>query len=281
MGFRLQGKQIFLTYSQCDLDPNELLLWLLDKVDPIRLRVGQEHHEDGGLHLHCVLKSRKRLNIQSERYFDWQGFHPSIEKVKHWEKTWKYCAKEGNYFDYEGEGESDDEVDPDAFDCESSYLRDSMRAGVPYGYASRLWQISKGQKAPILQTTPRKGSVSAPKLLEDMVPWRTTVVVGETGVGKTTWALQRAQKPCLVASHIDDLKGLNNGIKCIIFDDMDFSHWPRTSQIHLVDGDLPRSINIRYGVAKIPAGIQKIFTANYYPFVQDEAIKRRVDLINL
>lgn len=58
---------------------------------------------------------------------------------------------------------------------------------------------------------------------------------------------------------------------------MDIRHWPRTSQIHLLDFDNPRAIHLRHVVATIPAGIPKIFTSNNdIVDLSDPAIRRRI-----
>lgn len=107
---------------------------------------------------------------------------------------------------------------------------------------------------------------------------KSLVIQGPPGCGKTNWAKIHAKKPALFVSHLDRLKDFRIGIhKSIIFDDLDFQHLPRTSQIHLVDRENPRDIHIRYAVAHIPAGVQKIFTCNHEPFIRDDAIRRRVD----
>jgi len=115
---------------------------------------------------------------------------------------------------------------------------------------------------------------------------KSLVLLGPPGCGKTNWAKKHAIKPALFVTHLDRLKDFKVGIhRSIIFDDCDFKYLPRTSQIHLVDRENPRDIHIRYRVAHIPQGIQKIFTCNEEPFVRDDAIKRRtvwkkIDLIN-
>lgn len=107
------------------------------------------------------------------------------------------------------------------------------------------------------------------------------VLQGPTGIGKTTWAKKNAPKPAIMVSQMDDLRHMDNDIKCIIFDDMDFKHTPRTSQIHLVDFDNERSLYTRYSNARIPAGTFKIFTCNEFPFVEDPAIRRRIHVVDL
>lgn len=114
---------------------------------------------------------------------------------------------------------------------------------------------------------------------------RTIIFSGPSGIGKTEFA--KAILPnALMVSHMDDLgkfqPSLHSGI---IFDDVDINHFPRTSQIHLVDQDNGRSIHIRYGCAFIPANTKKIFTTNTphgeCMLVSDPAIARRVKVHTL
>lgn len=107
------------------------------------------------------------------------------------------------------------------------------------------------------------------------------VVIGDTGVGKTTWATARAPKPALLVSHMDQLKNFRPSYhKSIIFDDMSFQHLPTTGQIHLVDYHQPRAIHIRYGTVTLPKETVKIFTCNELPFTDHPAIRRRIHIIN-
>lgn len=104
----------------------------------------------------------------------------------------------------------------------------------------------------------------------------TISLVGPPGTFKTSLALALLPK-ALFVSQIDDLSGFAEQYEGIIFDDMDFTHMPRTSQIHLVDYDFERSIYNRYSNATIPAKTPKIFTGNEYMFLlSDGAISRRV-----
>lgn len=110
---------------------------------------------------------------------------------------------------------------------------------------------------------------------------KSIIVKGTSGCGKTSWAKHVAPKPALFVTHMDDLRKLTPEHKSIIFDDMDFKHFPRSAQIHITDRFDTRSIHIRYGTATIPAGIIKIFTCNEYPFIEDDAIKRRTFLLDV
>lgn len=103
----------------------------------------------------------------------------------------------------------------------------------------------------------------------------TNIVIGPSGCGKTQFALAHFKNP-FICSHIDDLKEFSVENDGIVFDDMDFKHLPRTAQIHLVDYDNTRSIHCRFRTAKIPKKTFKIFTCNHYPFIEDDAVRRRV-----
>lgn len=104
------------------------------------------------------------------------------------------------------------------------------------------------------------------------------VLYGRPGCGKTQFALSHFESPLFV-NHIDDLKNFKPSIHDgIVFDDMDFKHMPRTAQIHLVDNDNTRSIHCRYETVTIPKHTKKIFVANSYPFIDDSAISRRVNV---
>lgn len=85
---------------------------------------------------------------------------------------------------------------------------------------------------------------------------------GRSQTGKTQWALSQFRNPLLV-SDIEDLRQFNaTRHDGIVFDDMSFAHWPRTSCIHLLDWDMDRTIHMRYKNPKIPKHTRKIFTSN-------------------
>lgn len=108
------------------------------------------------------------------------------------------------------------------------------------------------------------------------------ILEGSTKIGKTSYAFAHFKNPLFV-SDIDDLKLLSKEHDAIIFDDMEFSHWPVTSQIHLVDMEYTRSVRCRNINATIPALLPRIFTCNpgRFPFSYDPAIERRIVRIQL
>uniref|UniRef100_UPI0040475A0E hypothetical protein n=1 Tax=Shewanella sp. TaxID=50422 RepID=UPI0040475A0E len=104
------------------------------------------------------------------------------------------------------------------------------------------------------------------------------LIIGKSGVGKTAFAKAHFTNPLFV-SHIDDLKHLSDVHDGIVFDDMDFKHWPVTSQIHITDYEEGRSINVKHATAYIPCKTRRIFTCNDVPFSCHPAIERRVHRI--
>lgn len=118
----------------------------------------------------------------------------------------------------------------------------------------------------------------------EVVPLNKSLLIyGSSNTGKTHFACHHFKNP-LVVSHIDKLKHLSPDNDGIVFDDMSFKHWPVESVIHLLDAELSRDINVRYGTVTIPARVPKIFTHNHEnPFYNEDisddqraAIERRL-----
>lgn len=132
-------------------------------------------------------------------------------------------------------------------------------------------------------------SFNVPFVDTDILDKQSLILSGESGTGKTQYAVSQFDKPLFVR-HIDTLRefvpGLFDGI---VFDDMSFSHWPPESVIHLFDLAMPSAINVRYGTVTLPAGLHRIFTTNkqFDEIIpasmcdgQRNAIMRRVHIID-
>lgn len=160
---------------------------------------------------------------------------------------------------------------------EHSVQMTRFHAGISRAYVA----LSPNLKKP-LSAFPME---SFPETWNDIAFSGSVILWGESGVGKTSYAVARMKNP-LVVSHMDDLVKYNDiDYSGILFDDMDFKHIPRTAQIHLVDQDFERSIHVRYQVACIPANTLKVFTTNEYQgcifAFPDKALERRVKIYNL
>lgn len=307
MPFRVQGKYLFLTYSQADFDIDEFYHWIstgpLAPYGVVRAIICRELHQNGGSHRHVAIELRRRYDSRNPRCFDYNGFHGCYEQARSWAAVKKYCKKTE---DWKGYGEATDAEEDEDIACDDIYegrpseivyyaeqaqgekrlfLAWCIAKNIPHGYYREAWNMVYDNKAEVFSSTDViPGQICMPYLsfLDfDSNSRRALVLQGPTGVGKTTWALRNAPKPCVLVSQMDDLKTISPQIRCIIFDDMDFKHMPRTSQIHIVDFDRRRAIYCRYGNAVIPAGMLKIFTCNEFPFTEDPAIRRRINLVDL
>lgn len=156
-----------------------------------------------------------------------------------------------------------------------------------YQLAKDIWSIAHEDKSLTIDFEDSIEGVICDKFkrLTSKMEWNhklTLLIVGEAGIGKTTWAKQMMPRPILFVSHLEDLRKFKmNYHKSILFDDVSITHMPLTSQIHIVDTENPRSIHVRYGTVRIPAGVPKVFTSNTFPVTSEyPAIKRRTQFLS-
>lgn len=95
--FNFQAQTIFLTYPQCTLTKEELLLALQDRFDVKDYIVAQELHADGTPHLHAYLKLEARIHKRTADFADIQGFHPNITAPRSVKAVMKYVSKVGDF----------------------------------------------------------------------------------------------------------------------------------------------------------------------------------------
>lgn len=288
--FRKQGNQFFLTYPRCNKDKDDVLVDLLIRTKPNKCVVAHELHADGSSHIHVGIEFGSRKDIKNERYFDIEEFHCNIQVCKSWKAVVNYISKEGDLTWYpddldlsaqeDTEGATD--LTPHEGESEAQWLHKCISRHVGYGYAARLWALSKVDRGDVIPKAPEIGTLCAALEALDIGYTKPVVMTGKSGIGKSTWCMRKGPWPMLLVSHMDDLVKFDSSYhRSILFDDMSFLHMPLQAQIHLVDSDLPRSIHCRYRTARIPAGTVKYFTCNTNPFSDEEAITRRIVYINI
>ncbi|WP_252861469.1 hypothetical protein [New Jersey aster yellows phytoplasma] len=103
--FRLRTKDIFLTYSKCPLGKDKIHNYIkeimISKKQEISYIISNtENHQDHKeIHTHVLFQLTKRFNIQSDRFFDIEGFHPRIETARNIEKSISYIKKDGDFIE--------------------------------------------------------------------------------------------------------------------------------------------------------------------------------------
>lgn len=306
---RLRAKCLLLTYSQAPELSREALAEHLNGLGPIvSLRVGMEHHADGGVHWHAFVLFSRNLDRKPSA-FDVLGKHPNIRvanaKVgtlaQSMRNMWDYVAKEDPNPLQQGDPPAPPKRTRNAIYLEAIQTAQAtsveaamtiLQTESPFEVATRYDAIQRS----LTSLRNKKVRTDSPaRLLETFkrhlpVPneWHTLFIWGKSGVGKTQYA--RALLPeASVIRHRNQLMDADFS-KGIIFDDFDVSHWPPTAVIHLLDWDERSGIDVKHGHAILPPHTKRIFTYNndpchwYPPGCSPEqvaAILRRMHVIEI
>lgn len=284
--FKFDSASCFLTYPQSSLESLEIAEHLKSLADIDWARICQEKHKDGERHQHVVCKWKRRVQSRNARVFDIKGFHPNIQPIRSIKHALTYVSKDGEFIDIGSvPAERDtniDWVEKASSLSEADYFKLACKERLSYQYAQRFWELGSKNATTITESYEPDLSRETSVLNLTVPSHGSTVIIGPSGIGKTSWAKRVCTKPGLWVRHIDVLRSFKPEYhKSVIFDDMSFLHLPRETQIQLTDQTDEAHIHCRYGVAKIPAQTQKIFTANTDPFIDDPAINRRITKINL
>lgn len=104
--FRINAKNLILTYAQCSLSMEQVFGALMQKLSPYRVEnylLVRELHQDGGTHFHALISCEKKVDRKGESFLDLEVpsqngetlvFHGSYEKCKSEEDTISYLTKD-------------------------------------------------------------------------------------------------------------------------------------------------------------------------------------------
>lgn len=300
--FRFSGKKLHLTYRG-HLPLEELKLHLENKMGSFSMyslvhengaekppEVTQEDSQEQQAsvpyaHTHVALVLQMKFETRKASAWDFQGVHPNLKQIRtqtHLQRIWTYHQKAPISRLVSERGPlTSTPGGIDALIAAPSLLAAVLLAGV---------EVRTVRDIQILRQDRMEETV-IPALSEPClwtIPFQRhpcVVLTGDTGTGKTRYALAHFENPLLV-SHMDDLKQLKPSHDGIVFDDIGFSHWPLESCIHLCDVALPRTINVKHGSVTIPAGKPRFFTTNreftgLFPNDEWGALKRRTHVLRV
>ncbi|CDR55239.2 Replication Initiator Protein [Mirabilis leaf curl virus] len=103
--FRIQAKNIFLTFPKCSLSKETLLQHFQNLSLPSNIKyikICRELHQNGEPHLHALLQFEGKLTITNNRTFDIvhpscsTSFHPNIQGAKSSSDVKQYIDKDGD-----------------------------------------------------------------------------------------------------------------------------------------------------------------------------------------
>jgi Geminivirus Rep catalytic domain. len=185
MSFRVQSKEFSLTFPKCPVPKEDLLNHLKQERNCIYICVAKELHEDGEPHLHAHIVYAKRKDIKNAKYFDIQGYHCNIQATESSEAWNKYVKEDGDFIEH-GEREISFNLYEQARTGNHDEFFESARTNkICFQYAMEAWRTANQ-----VDTTINEGDIidgTFNQLLNWYKcdePFKTNVIVGETGTGK-------------------------------------------------------------------------------------------------
>lgn len=291
--FRVQGKHFFVTWPTCGIPLDDVLLQVQTILKTARLKayiICAELHEDGSPHRHAYLGTASRVDIKNCRRLDLTYedtvYHANIQKVKNLAAAKQYLKKDGDFITNVEESIEWSDILEQAQEGDLEAAFNAAMSLDPRAIAMNGDRIRSNLSSLATHDAPEHKEYifrPIPRIEEWQKDQHACWILGPSGTGKTEYAKSMFDHP-LVVRHIDALKNFKPGHHdVIIFDDMSFLHWPRTSCIHIVDLANPSDINVKYGTVRLPAGLPRIFTSNVQIWPKDptNAIYRRVSLFKV
>lgn len=239
--FRFNSSKVYLTYSRCDLKPNEILDWFKINYSIEKYLIGQEHHTDGGLHIHALFFFSNKVDKRSERCFDINEFHPNIVSRKFDKDDLcsiiKYICKEGNYITNFTEEELEDynttkDSYKNLFECKTkTEFMEKAKKIMPRDYILNHEKLeyfcAKHFKPVVPEYIPRYTDFCVPSIMSDWVKnelpnknrARCLILHGGTRNGKTEWARHFGKH--MYFRNYFSLKDWDDDANYIVFDDME------------------------------------------------------------
>lgn len=101
--FRINTKNLFLTYPNCDMDKSvamDLLVHKSKSQTPSYVCVARELHKDGTNHLHAYVQYQKKINIVNCNFYNLGKHHGHYLPVKSIKGSHTYVRKGGDFVEF-------------------------------------------------------------------------------------------------------------------------------------------------------------------------------------
>nr|CAM91945.1 replication associated protein [Tomato leaf curl Antsiranana virus] len=301
--FKIQAKNIFLTYPKCSLTKEHLLSFLQNlslPTNPKYIKICLEHHQNGEPHLHALIQFEGKLTCTNNRLFDCVHpssstcFHPNIQGAKSSSDVKSYLDKDGDtleWGEFQIDGRSARGGQQSANDAYAKALNTGsksealrvIRELAPKDFVlqfhnlnSNLDRIFQEPPAPYVSPFLSSSFDQVPEELEVWVaenvmgsaarPWRpmSIVIEGDSRTGKTMWARSLGPHNYL-CGHLDlSPKVYSNDAWFNVIDDVDPHYLKHFKEFMGAQRDWQS--NTKYGKPiQIKGGIPTIFLCNPGP----------------
>nr|AMD16528.1 replication-associated protein [Beet curly top virus] len=301
--FHIKAKNIFLTYPQCSVikeDALEILKNIPCPSDKLFIRVSQEKHKDGSLHLHALIQFKGKAQFRNPRHFDIthpsssSTFHPNFQGAKSASDVKQYIEKDGDYVDwgtFQVDGRSARGGQQTANDAAAEALNAGnavealqiIREKLPEKFIFQYHNLKPNLEAIFLPPPdiyqppyPLSSFNRVPEIIQEWAdsyfgldpaarPYRynSIIIEGDSRTGKTMWA--RCLGPHnYITGHLDfSLKTYSDNVLYNVIDDVDPNYLKMKHWKHLIGAQREWQTNLKYGKPRvIKGGIPSIILCN-------------------
>ncbi|ANO40459.1 replication associated protein [Sugarcane striate virus] len=301
--FEFRSCNAFLTYPRCALDCEYVLDLPVGSYvfrwSPIYALVSAENHQDGGIHLHCLIQTLGRITTRDPAFFDLDNqYHPNIQAARSPDNTRDYILKDpishvergtfqprrGNTRNPGDRGSgSKDAIMKEIFRTATSkedYLR-MIQKSFPFEWAKHLSQFEYSANY-LFPPVPEPFNNDFPETEPDLIcrevldEWQhdnlfqdpevfhyrkqSLYIVGPSRTGKTTWA--RSLGTHNYWQNNIDFSSYDIAADYNVIDDIPFKFCPCWKQ--LVGCQIDFTVNPKYcRKRRIKGGIPSIILCNY------------------
>ncbi|AIJ03556.1 replication initiator protein [Coccinia mosaic Tamil Nadu virus] len=301
--FQIKAKNIFLTYPKCPI-PKEQMLDILKNIecpsDKLFIRVAQERHQDGSLHIHALIQFKGKAQFRNPRHFDVvhphssTQFHPNVQGAKSCSDVKSYIEKDGDYVDW-GEFQIDgrsarggqqtindaaaEALNSGSTEAAMNILREKLPKDYIFQYHNYKTNLDRIFAAPVDTYVCPFSKESFDLVPRELVDWASENIVcsaarpvrpigivleGDSRTGKTMWARSLGPHNYL-CGHLDlSPKIYSNDAWYNVIDDVDPHYLKHFKEFMGAQRDWQS--NTKYGKpVMIKGGIPTIFLCNPGP----------------